>query len=88
MFYYNLEKKVPTLLKWEMGPSYEASIVGLKLLGRILQSVTCLTADLGIASSIPVRFNTFAEIDLRPFSSLQLNQEFQEGLLSVTSERI
>ena len=37
--------------------------------GRVAQSVTCLatdaclTADPGVASSIPVRFHTFVEID-------------------------
>ena len=50
--------------------------------GRIAQSVTCLatdaclTADPGVASSIPVRSHTFVEIDLRlflwSFSSLPL----------------
>ena len=47
--------------------------------GRVAQSVTCLatdeslTADPGIASSIPARLHTFMEIDLRSFSSLPLN---------------
>ena len=37
--------------------------------GRVVQSVTCLatdaclTADTGVASSIPVRSHTFVEID-------------------------
>ena len=31
--------------------------------GRIAQSVTCLTADSGVASWIPARSGTFAEID-------------------------
>ena len=31
--------------------------------GRIAQSVTCLTADPGVASSIPARPHTFVEID-------------------------
>ena len=31
--------------------------------GNVAQSVTCLTADPGIVSSIPARSNTFAEID-------------------------
>ena len=31
--------------------------------GGVAQSVTCLTADQGIASSIPVRSHTFADID-------------------------
>ena len=51
--------------------------------GRVAQSVTCLvtdaklTADPGVASSIPARSHTFVEIDheiiLRSFSSLPLN---------------
>ena len=32
-------------------------------LGRIAQSVMCLTADLGVASSIPAGFHTLVEID-------------------------
>ena len=61
--------------------------------GHIAQSVTCLiremclTADLGVSSSIPAWSHNFVEIDheifLRSFSSLLL---IQEGLLSVTSE--
>ena len=31
--------------------------------GRVAQSVTCLAADPGVASSIPARSHTFAEID-------------------------
>ena len=31
--------------------------------GRVAQSVTCLTADSGVACSIPARSHTFAEID-------------------------
>ena len=47
--------------------------------GRVAQSVTCLatdaslTADPGVASSIPARSHTFVEIDQRSFSSLPLN---------------
>ena len=33
------------------------------LLGRVAQSVMCLTADPGVASSILVRSHTFVEID-------------------------
>ena len=32
-------------------------------LGRVAQSVTCLTADPGVASSIPARPHTVVEID-------------------------
>ena len=62
--------------------------------GRVAQSVTCLatdaclTADPGVASSIPARYHTFVEIDheiiftviLLPSADL-----FKMGLLSVTS---
>ena len=57
---------------------------------RVAQSVTCLatdaclTADPGVASSIPVRSHTFVEIDHEMISTVILL--IQEGLLSVTSE--
>ena len=63
--------------------------------GRVAQSVTCLatdaclTADPGVASSIPVRSHTFVEIDHEIISTAILlpSADFiQEGLLSVTSE--
>ena len=63
--------------------------------GRVAQSVTCLatdaclTADPGVASSIPVRSHTFVEIDHEIISTVILlpSADFiQEGLLSVTSE--
>ena len=56
--------------------------------GRLAQSVTCLatdaylTADPGVASSIPARSHTFVEIDHSP----PFRWIIQEGLLSVTSE--
>ena len=64
--------------------------------GRVGQSVTCLatdaslTADPGVASSIPARSHTFVEIDHEIIStvSLLLPLIIQEGLLSVTSERM
>ena len=46
--------------------------------GRVAQSVTCLatdaclTADLGVASSIPARSNTFVEIDHEIISTVIL----------------
>ena len=46
--------------------------------GRIAQSVTCLatdaclTTDPGVASSIPVRYNTFVEIDHEIISTVIL----------------
>ena len=62
--------------------------------GRVAQSVTCLatdaclTADPGVASSIPARYHTFVEIDHEIISTVILlpSADIQEGLLSVTSE--
>ena len=49
-----------------------------------------LTADPGVASSIPVRSHTFVEIDHEMISTVILlpsaDSFIQEGLLSVTSE--
>ena len=48
------------------------------LLGRVAQSVTCLatdaclTADPGVASSIPARYHTFVEIDHEIISTVIL----------------
>ena len=50
-------------------------------------SDACLTADPGVASSIPVRSHTFVEIDHEIISTvILLLQLIQERLLSVTSE--
>ena len=64
--------------------------------GRVAQSVTCLvtdaklTADPGVASSIPARSHTFVEIDHEIISTVILlpsaESLIHEGLLSVTSE--
>ena len=60
----------------------------LTLLGCIAQSVTCLatdaslTADLGVASSIPARSHTFMEIDHEIFSTVILlpsAESFKKG---------
>ena len=62
------------------------------LLGRVAQSVTCLvtdaslTADPGVANSIPVRSHTFMEIAYEIISTVILLTSAEEGLLSVTSE--
>ena len=66
----------------------------LPLPGRVAQLVTCLatdaclTADPGVASSIPSRSHTFVEIDHEIISTVipLPSAVFQEGLLSVTSE--
>ena len=39
---------------------------------RVAQSVTCLTADPGVASSIPARYHTFVEIDHEIISTVIL----------------
>ena len=50
----------------------------MALLGRVAQSVTCLatdaclTADPGVASSIPARSHTFVEIDHEIISTVIL----------------
>ena len=50
------------------------------------QSVASLTADPGVASSIPAWSNTFVEIDHEMISTVIRLPLIQEGLLSVTSE--
>ena len=56
--------------------------------GPVAQSVGSLTADPGVASSIPARSYTFVEIDPEIISTtvILLLPLIQEGLLSVTSE--
>ena len=53
---------------------------------NLLAADTYLTADSGIASSIPARSNTFVEIDHEVISTTIPPSISQEGLLSVTSE--
>ena len=56
--------------------SHTVQLTGLP--GRIAQSVTCLatdaclTADPGVASSIPARYHTFVEIDREIISTVIL----------------
>ena len=63
--------------------------------GRVAQSVTCpatdasLTANPGVASSIPARSHTFVELDHEIISTVILlpsAESFKKGCLSVTSE--
>ena len=55
----------------------------------VAQSVMSLTADRGIASLIPAQSHTFLEIDHEIISMIILLLTLiQEGLLSVTSERM
>ena len=55
-------------------------------MGHVTQSVTSLTADPGVPSSIPARSHTFMEIDHEIISRAFLLPLIQEGLLSVKSE--
>ena len=62
-------------------------------MSRVVQSVTCLTADMcltadpGVASSIQAQSHTFLEIDHEIISTaILLLPLIQEGLLSVTRE--
>ena len=58
--------------------SVQLTILFPKRVGRVAQSVTCLatdaclTADPGVASSIPVRSHTFVEIDHEMISTVIL----------------
>ena len=55
--------------------------------GPVAQSVASLTADPGVAGSIPARSNTLVEIDHKIISTVMLVLWLiQEGLLSVPSE--
>ena len=57
--------------------------------GRVAQSVLCLTADSGVASSISAWSHTFLEIDHEIISRAILPRHFpliQDRLLSFTSE--
>ena len=55
----------------------------------VAQSVASLIADLGVVSLIPSQSHTFLEIDHEIFSMVILFlQLIQEGLVSVTSERM
>ena len=52
------------------------------ILGLIAQSVTCLTADPGVESSIPARTHTFLEIDHEIISTVILlpsAESFKKG---------
>ena len=70
-----------TLLHWviiKLVPLVNISISYLELPGRVAQSVTCLatdaslTADPGVASSIPAWSHTFVEIDYEIISTVIL----------------
>ena len=57
--------------------------------GRVAQSVTCLTADPGVASSIPARSHTFVEIDHEIISTIILlpsAESFKKGCCQLQAE--
>ena len=69
-------------------PSSSKFYIWITLPGRIAQSVTCLatdarlTADPGVASSIPARSHTFVEIDREIISTVILlpsAESFKKG---------
>ena len=71
------EVKVTVTLKWYVTLRHPKMHPHTKP-GRVAQSVTCLatdaclTADPGVASSIPARFHTFVEIDHEIISTVIL----------------
>ena len=67
-----------TLNKIKIFDSHINCHIGLIIPGRVAQSVTCLatdaclTADPGVASSIPARYHSFVEIDHEIISTVIL----------------
>ena len=65
-------------VKFHSDIPYSKWTTGQKPPGRVAQSVTCLatdaclTADPGVASSIPARYHTFVEIDHEIISTVIL----------------
>ena len=84
-----IEKVQRTAARWTCRRWQNTSSVGP---GRVAQSVTCLatvvclTADPGVASSIPARSHTFVKIDHEIISTVILLPSADSGLLSVKSE--
>ena len=76
MFYFDICKVFCNWLLWKH--AVEILIIKPCYPGRVAQSVTCLatdaylTADPGVASSIPVRSHTFVEIDHEILSTVIL----------------
>ena len=72
-------------------PNSTGPWLSLKIPGRVAQSVTCLatdatlTADPGVACSIPARSHTFMEIDYEIISKvilLPLAESLKKGVVS------
>ena len=63
---------------WRLGVRHSSHLLHTPVPGRVAQSVTCLatdaclTADPGVASSIPARYHTFVEIDHEIISTVIL----------------
>ena len=71
---------ISVMLRW-------SAFISLDLPGHIALSVTSLTADPGVATSIPTRSPTLVEIVHEIISTaILLLPLIQEGLLSITSE--
>ena len=73
-----IKQTVCKVLKIFQCGKYLVAYVLKSMPGRVAQSVTCLatdaclTADPGVASSIPVRSHTFVEIDHEMISTVKL----------------
>ena len=75
-----LQDDIDTLQEWELDWNMECARLGVNYFepGRIAQSLTCLatdaclTADPGVASSIPARSLTFVESDHEIISTVIL----------------
>ena len=55
--------------------------------GRVVQSVTYLTADPGVANSTPAGYHTFAEIDLEIISTAILLPSTDSRRVTVSYKR-
>ena len=62
------------------------NIIASYIPSRIVQSVTCLSADPGVASLILAQSHTLVEINHEIISTAIFLALIQKGLLSVTSE--
>ena len=79
-----------------MHECHHSTLTNKNLPGRVAQSVTCLatdaclTADPGVASSIPVRSHTFVEIDHKMISTVILlpsADSFKKGCCQLQAKR-
>ena len=74
LFCLFLSGRLRQVFEWPLKTGFTVSVIP----GRVAQSVTCLatdaclTADPGVASSIPARYHTFVEIDHEIISTVIL----------------